>query len=210
MAAEPTLIVNRGWDDLADAANFYPPDLPVVWRLTYFANEHGAVLLPWHAWRDQTPSGLAAWQADVQPGFRFFLACPGAHDVGPVGAGPNDGPHAVGRARAAALATLGPSLGGWIIADPDENFDAGLTDGNAADAVGLRTFPCVPAATSTPAPTPASAVAVIAPAAAHHPPRAARNWLQSLPRPPRLVILPNPRSGDLTAWGHLLTLLGWR
>lgn len=165
----------RGWDDLADADAFYPPDLPEDWRLTYFANAFGAVALPWHAWREVPDATLAVWHAEVGPGFRIFLAQPEAD-----------------ARQNTARAALGGTLGGWVRAGADDDLSgAGVYEllTPAGDLCGL---------------------AAVAPTAILAAPRAARDWLRSLPARPGLVILPRPTSGMLGDWFTLLTLSGWR
>ena len=64
-------VVPEGWWALGDADGFFPEDLPPEWRLTYYANQFGAVLVPPDAW----PAGTALrdWRDDVHGGFRFYL-----------------------------------------------------------------------------------------------------------------------------------------
>ncbi|MBK1706770.1 hypothetical protein CKO40_20040, partial [Halochromatium glycolicum] len=66
-----TIVTPRGWWDLADACQFYPSDLPEDWRLAYFANAFGAVLLPYATWVNAEAATLAQWREDVTPRFRF-------------------------------------------------------------------------------------------------------------------------------------------
>ncbi len=91
-------IVAAGWWDLADAATYYPEDLPAEWQLSYFANEHAGVYLPAAIWRTKTGETLATWRDDVPAGFRFFLEWP-------------DGPATATESAAAALAD---KLAGWV------------------------------------------------------------------------------------------------
>jgi hypothetical protein len=72
-AAAGIHIAPGGWADLADADTFYPCDLPEDWRLTYFANAVGAVLVPSEQWVDAPPGELVGWRDDVHDRFRFFL-----------------------------------------------------------------------------------------------------------------------------------------
>ena len=67
-------IVTTGWELPGWERGFYPEDLPADWRLTYFANEFHAVLVPRERWVDASESLLRAWHEDVHEDFRFFLA----------------------------------------------------------------------------------------------------------------------------------------
>jgi hypothetical protein len=70
----PTIAIGaRGWEHDPWAGSFYPVDLPQEWRLTYYNNEFHTVLVPAEHWADRPPEALAAWPAEVRPGFRFFL-----------------------------------------------------------------------------------------------------------------------------------------
>jgi len=70
-------IVTSGWELPVWERTFYPEDLPRDWRLTYFANEFPAVMVPSEHWAKAGTSLLHAWAEDVQDGFRFYLADPG-------------------------------------------------------------------------------------------------------------------------------------
>jgi hypothetical protein len=62
-----------GWDHPGWKGVFYPDDLPPEWRLSYFANEFSAVLVPQYAWEGEDKVPLGGWVDDVSDGFRFFL-----------------------------------------------------------------------------------------------------------------------------------------
>ncbi|HED34387.1 MAG TPA: hypothetical protein ENJ08_09265 [Gammaproteobacteria bacterium] len=63
-----------GWNYPHWQAGFYPDDLPQDWRLSYYANEFSAVLLPEKQWRtDAVEPG--EWAYDVTDNFRFYLQC---------------------------------------------------------------------------------------------------------------------------------------
>lgn len=66
-----------GWNPPSLMQSFYPDDLPEDWRLTYYANEFSAVLLPPSTWRDVSLEQLQAWRDDVSQSFRFFFLCDG-------------------------------------------------------------------------------------------------------------------------------------
>lgn len=71
-------IVTCGWEYPGWGGDFYPSDLPAEWRLTYFANEFPAVLVPGDRWRELGEASLHGWSEDVPDGFRFYLEDPGA------------------------------------------------------------------------------------------------------------------------------------
>lgn len=97
MSAPAVTIAAAGWQDLADAAAYYPDDLPDDWRLAYFANEHPAVYLPADRWQPVPVAVLRSWHDDVNAAFRFFLEWPGAAAV-----------------SSDAVAALGDRLAGWV------------------------------------------------------------------------------------------------
>lgn len=71
--AEPRLRVGAvGWNHAHWQHNYYPDDLPAEWRLSFYANEFPAVLVPQQQWQEQLPQ-LADWAEDVPDEFRFFL-----------------------------------------------------------------------------------------------------------------------------------------
>lgn len=181
-----TVVAPCGWEALPDADDFYPDDLPADWRLTYFANTLPAVLLPWSAWQAQPPAILQGWRDDVHGSFRFFLEVPRL----PV----TDAARMAVAARAAAA--LGPALGGWV-------------------ASTLAVAPGSPVGCSAPAAAgmPPAAYAVVVPSELQGDLRAATAWLRALAAaeggPPRLLLLPAAATATLTAWQHLLALLGW-
>lgn len=185
MSESATLIAARGWDDLADADAFYPDDLPADWRPTYYANVFGAVLLPWAAWSGVSASELAGCAAEVQRGFRFFLARP---------------PGAAPPAAAAAAAAVGGRCGGWVIAATNETFEPGV------GAAPPRAFDCTDATGRL-----TGAGAVLLPDGLHRDLRAGRDWWRGhLARHgvrPRLIVLARPATADLTAWQTLVAML---
>jgi uncharacterized protein YecE (DUF72 family) len=61
-----------GWDHAHWLETYYPHDLPVEWRLGFYANEFPAVLVPQNQWREQWQQ-LADWAEDVPDEFRFYL-----------------------------------------------------------------------------------------------------------------------------------------
>jgi hypothetical protein len=101
-------VITRGWDSPDWIGAFYPDDLPEEWRLSYFANVFGAVLVPLDLWRGADPKVLVGWAADVPDGFGFYLEI---------------APGASCQERSRTAATMGPRLRGWV----------DLPDGRAAD-----------------------------------------------------------------------------
>lgn len=71
----PTAVVvgSRGWDFVGWVGGFYPADLPAHWRLTYYANEYPAVLVPERQWRSWSRRDALGFAEDVSERFRFFL-----------------------------------------------------------------------------------------------------------------------------------------
>jgi hypothetical protein len=92
-------IITHGWDRPDWIGTFYPDDLPAEWRLSYFANAFGAVLVPLDLWRRADPEVLAGWAADVPDGFGFYLETAAA-------------PTQQERSRAAE--SLSTRLRGWV------------------------------------------------------------------------------------------------
>ncbi|WP_172600456.1 DUF72 domain-containing protein [Sulfurivermis fontis] len=66
-------IASLGWDHAGWSGTFYPDDLPPEWRLTYYANEFRAVVVPAALWRRADVATAAQWAADTAEGFRFLL-----------------------------------------------------------------------------------------------------------------------------------------
>jgi len=61
-----------GWDHAHWLDSYYPDDLPAEWRLSFYANEFPAVLVPQEQWHEQWQQ-LADWVEDVPDEFRFYL-----------------------------------------------------------------------------------------------------------------------------------------
>lgn len=182
-------IVTPGWELPGWDADFYPSDLPPDWRLTYFANEHPAVLLAAHLW--SAPHAVAAletWRGDVPAGFRFYLGLPAG------GAGEDQ----LGRARGA----LGETLAGLVASSPAVR----------PAAAGVPVFVEVSGPASvTDESLPA---ACRAPAAASGDLAADRAWLDAFAgrvgSAGGLVILDGPglRAADVARWWRLAWLMG--
>lgn len=65
-----------GWEHAAWRGMFYPEDLPPDWRLSYYGNEFGAVLVPAEYWAGVSGRELAQWSEDTDDSFRFVLELP--------------------------------------------------------------------------------------------------------------------------------------
>ena len=66
-------VAARGWDHAAWSGGFYPEDLPAEWRLTYYANEFPAVIVPATAWGEAPAEQARQWYADTPEGFGFLV-----------------------------------------------------------------------------------------------------------------------------------------
>lgn len=66
-------VAARGWDHDAWGGDFFPPDLPREWRLTFYANHFRSVLVPGRILLRADASDLAQWRTDTHEEFRFFL-----------------------------------------------------------------------------------------------------------------------------------------
>ena len=63
----------RGWEHAFWSGGFYPEDLPDEWRLTYYANEFGGVLVPAERWQAADETVLHEWIDDVHEKFLFYI-----------------------------------------------------------------------------------------------------------------------------------------
>ncbi|WP_135606966.1 hypothetical protein [Solemya velesiana gill symbiont] len=72
----------RDWEHEGWVKAFYPDDMPGEWRLTYYANEFRAVLVPPERWVDAGDEEIEAWCNDVHEAFGFFLELPSSGQVG--------------------------------------------------------------------------------------------------------------------------------
>lgn len=68
----PLLIGACGWSHSGWLADFYPQDLPVDWRLSYYANEFPVVLVTAQEWRLPGATALQ-WCEDTETSFRFVV-----------------------------------------------------------------------------------------------------------------------------------------
>ena len=198
-------VVPEAWWALGDTDSFYPGDLPDEWRLTYFANQFGAALVPESAWGGRSAAALADWRADVHLGFRFFLEC---------------GPETNRGALACAADALGPALVAFVQApqrepstEPDGEPDWGPDRGPVTKPLRaqsrLRTEASIPASRLlAPDARRNLGSALRCPRQLNGDLRGARDWLGQLAEKPRLVILDRPTASELEAWRHLVVLMG--
>jgi hypothetical protein len=91
--------------DAADPAwkSFYPEDLPEDWRLAYYGNYWKDLLIPADEWEDFVLD--SRWIADLPDTLRLYFEVP-------------EGLAAPGDPCARLAASLGPRLGGIMMADP--------------------------------------------------------------------------------------------
>lgn len=68
-----------GWLHESWLGQFYPEDMPLEWRLAFYANEFETVLVPQAQWLDLQASEMEDWIAEVGESFSFFLQCQLAH-----------------------------------------------------------------------------------------------------------------------------------
>jgi len=102
MAGGRSLMIGSfGWDWEAWQGPFYPEDMPADWRLTFYSNEFGCVLVPSDVWSSEPD--VDAWREDAPEGFRFYLEVSGELA---------DGPYRDRLLQAAQ--TLGPLCGGAV------------------------------------------------------------------------------------------------
>jgi hypothetical protein len=111
MATVTLDIVTVGWELPGWEQSFYPDDLPLDWRLTYFANELSAVMVPSQSWGKASASQLRTWYEDVHEGFRFYLDDPR--------------PQAALAAPDLARDILGAKLGGLVLHEGAQHLRVG-------------------------------------------------------------------------------------
>lgn len=58
--------------------SYYPDDLPPEWRLAYYANDCGCVLVPHRRWVDADPEQWTSLLAETPSGLVLFLECASA------------------------------------------------------------------------------------------------------------------------------------
>ncbi len=181
------LPVRTGWDPSPGDADFYPDDLPEDWRLTYFANALGAVVLDADVREHADAECIAQWCRDVPASFRFYLRL--------------DTCTADASVSAEVRARLGERFGGWILCSDQ---------GHAGDLYGHAYVQLE--SVSAAAGSRASALACTVPAGLDTDLRAARRWLEGLAAGargrPALALLGGARFEDVRRWQSLVELLG--
>jgi hypothetical protein len=181
-------VVADGWWNLADAAGYFPEDLPDDWRPVYFANDYQGVYVPYADWQRMPMDALAHWHRDVHEGFAFYLEMPALECPAlewPASAAPEQ--------LAAAAAGLGHKLAACVRWGADTDAPGELwcppRDSRAMCRIGQ---------------------ALRCPSTAQRDLRAAARWLQAVAgaAPTTLVVLSKPTSGQLADWQQLPALLG--
>jgi hypothetical protein len=179
--------VRSGWTPVPDEPPFYPDDLPVEWRLTYFANELTGVLVPRADWVAAAPAVLGQWRQEVPERFRLYPELGDADSV--VGL-------ALVRER------LGDRLGGWVVGSDSAG------DERPAETCFVRVESLTAATVSG-----AGALACPAPPDLIGNPVAERQWLERLASAaggrPTLVLMGRAPFAALRRWQVLVELLGF-
>jgi len=76
VSRDPRLLIGAcGWDHPGWNELFYPDDLPLDWRLGFYANEFPLVLVTEREWA-QSPTGAAQWCEDSDPSLQFVAQWP--------------------------------------------------------------------------------------------------------------------------------------
>ena len=65
-----------GWQHAAWEAAYYPDDMPEEWRLAYYANEFGCVVLPAEQWQAVDRETIEQWLSEMAEDFLLFLELP--------------------------------------------------------------------------------------------------------------------------------------
>lgn len=65
-----------GWEHAPWLESYYPEDLPEDWRLNYYANEFGCMVLPAKIWMLVDKETIEQWLEDVDEDFMFFIELP--------------------------------------------------------------------------------------------------------------------------------------
>ena len=66
----------RGWEHPRWLEAYYPDDLPEDWRLDYYSNEFGCVILPADLWMMTDEDVIEQWLEEAEDDFMFFLELP--------------------------------------------------------------------------------------------------------------------------------------
>ena len=70
------MIGTRGWSDVVPGDEFYPEDLPLEWRFSFYSNNLRSVLVPQELWPTTSRTDVGEWLNDSDPAFRFVLELP--------------------------------------------------------------------------------------------------------------------------------------
>jgi len=62
-----------GWQHDQWQGQFYPDDIPLEWRFSYYANEFDTLLLPFKMWSTCKFEEIESWLVDVPKDFDLFL-----------------------------------------------------------------------------------------------------------------------------------------
>ena len=65
-----------GWEHKPWLDAYYPDDLPEDWRLDYYTNEFGCVILPADVWTGVDAETTQQWVDEVEDNFMFFIELP--------------------------------------------------------------------------------------------------------------------------------------
>lgn len=194
------LPLRTGWHPISKGNEHYPEDLPLEWRLPYFANEYWGVLVPADLWSQLRAPEVRAWVADTPPRFRFFLDLDPRYPVGRL---------------APVCAALAVRLGGLVGSRPALAAAAGL---------GLNRLLRIPPDVLEPGPLNGLGVAWEIPPTLNGDLRRGGAWLDARVRgagaqaigptaipeavPPWVALLGECRFEDLGRWQTMLELMG--
>ncbi len=67
------VVAAYGWRHPAWLTDYYPPDLPEDWQLSYYSNEFRAVVVPTDYWPAVDAPEIERWLEDTDENFQFFL-----------------------------------------------------------------------------------------------------------------------------------------
>ncbi len=70
------LLGTVGWQRSDWLSEYYPVDLPVEWRLAYYANDCGCVMLPGNTWWGMDPETLQESLEEAEGRLVYFLEAP--------------------------------------------------------------------------------------------------------------------------------------
>ena len=67
-----------GWDQVGWTQDYYPPDLPADWKLSYYANHFETVYVPAQQQTGLSEELVRQWQQEAGERFEFSAECPAA------------------------------------------------------------------------------------------------------------------------------------